>query len=1085
MDLEINDFLPLYPDQDDPEFQSKIYNQLESRKFQYDENEKPPTERGQYYLNQYEFELFLLALDYIILISGYGTGKTCAVVKAVERFKNMYLNGESQYRRCVFVTKGKLLEDQAKEQIMCRCTKKGVYDTHKVRSADKHLKKIIRINKSIGKYWDFPHYRELANDIESHYENDKGYLIEKYDYSIFFLDEVQILNNPFKVENKDEEDDDKPKKIKFNSIYYSIIKLFDILPHKKIIIASATPGTNDVSNYIPIINLANPKENRIDLNEDISGWTLKDIYPYIMNRVIYIKEQLLDVDIVEHGSIIEYDGKDTQVKGVKLTMSKFQSKVFANQPSGNFDRKKIEASNMSYPNGLTGGEGFKSYFKIEDGKSKFIKPEYKNYFKLENIGEYSVKDEYIINMCLNNQGRKVMIYDELVVGSGLLDLAKALELAGYERFIPGTTIYTDNVISDEVCSYGRETVPNLLDVYKTKKLRYIIITQFSTNDISTIDAYNSVYNVTGNIVQVVILSKKAKDGLNLFDTDMMIRRSGPRNMTTYNQSLYRILRTGGFTNLMRYRRLDRVKVDVYNLVAVSAYDGSSIDAKLYVMAEEKELAIKKIFRYFKIVASNCHAQIKRNIRGVDGSLGCDYKKCEYKCYLPKIDGPVRTNEYNLLFSEGDIEKCKKVIINIFRLYNSIKINNLLALLEDKNFTQYIVMSSLFEIIFNKIPIRSVFGYSNFLYEKDDILYVSGEFPYNNIQRNPLDSYYTQNIITFNKVNFLDFIETNTIAKVDKRIKNLSKLSPNKVIDSIYNMDLKERAYLTEYAVMNPDMLYYDEIIETSKYFLFEMDVPVKDIKETILKYPEVSKRNDGEMRKTRGRKRKVPIKKKLDKTIMGGRVMVHSYYIIDRGSRSPTSNFFSTNTSKIRIYYINKCEDPVTRRTILCKDNKWRDADPHEKMVYERLINERVTRMLDKYNKYSFYGIIFPDKELRIVDTERLKAGKTKRDKAVGRVCKTMTDGKNRFLYILMGIDYPMPEAKRPKKKSRREYLKDYFSNKKMYPFEEETDIDKWDSNKVDYYYNWVASFSSKHTVDELCTLVFKYFKQEDMLIMI
>lgn len=1066
MTLEINDFLPLYPDQNDPDLQSKIYNQYESRKFKYDKDEIPPKERGEYYLNQYEFEFILLMLDRVLIISGYGTGKTCTVVKAVERFKNMYLNGESQYRRCFFVTKGKLLEDQSKEQIMCRCTKKGEYDTYKVRSADKHKKKILRINKSIGKYWSFRHYKELANNIEAHYENDKAYLIEKYDYSIFFFDEVQILNNPFK-NTEDSDEDEEKEDINYKSIYYSIIKLMDLLQHKKIIVASATPATNSVSNYIPIINLINPIDNRIDLNTNIKNWKFKDIYPYIMNKIVYIKEELLEVEIKEHGNIIKYNNYKTQIRGVHLEMSKFQSAVFESQPSGNFDIKKIEASNMSYPNKKVGGDGFESYFRIENKHSKFINQDSHKYFELDRIGKYSVKDKFIIDMCLNNPERKIMIYDELVVGSGLLDLAKELELAGYERFMPGTNIYTDNIVQNEVCAYGREIQPEVLDEYKIRKKRYVIITQFSYDDISTVDAFNSVYNVTGAIAHVIILSKKAKDGLNLYDTDLMIRRSGPRNMTTYNQSLYRILRTGGFTQLINHRGKDKITVDVYNLVAVSR-TGNSIDAKLYASSEQKEKEIRKFFRYFKRAAVNCHSQLERNIKGKDYTLGCDYRKCKYECFLPQTNDPIRYNEYNLLFSKNDIDECKRLIINIFRIYNSMKLDNLLNLFSTKKFTDYVVIMSLFEIIFNKIPIRNFFGYSNFLYEKDDILYVSGEFPYNNVDKNPLDSYYTQNIIAFSNSTFTEFIAKNTITKIDKKIKDLMSIKDgNEIKNKIYSMTLDERAYLTEYAVMNPTIEIYNKIIKTAKYFLFELEVPVKEIKKAIIDYPEESKKDNTVMRKTRGRKRKIPIKKKVDREIKGGLVKVHSYNIVDRGGRSYTSNFFGTHTSKIRIF----------------QDEKWRDADPHEKMVYEKIINEKINVMLEEYNKFKFYGIVFTDGIFRVVDTKKLLESGNKRDKAVGRNCINIEGGKNKFLYIMYKLEIPIPGTK-TSTKDKKKFLKKHFKNKKMYAFEQEHDIDQWSNKKIKYYYYWITYYN-KNTVDEICTKLKNYFQEEDMLLII
>lgn len=1091
MSFEINDLLPYYPDQNDPHFQSKIYKQYESRKFKYDPNEKPPQKRGEYYSNQEEFAFLMLILNFIILASGYGTGKTCAVFRGTEKIRKLYKKGESPFRRCFYVTKGPILEEQAKEQLMCKCTKEGEYDTYKVRSADKPKKRTARINKSLGEYYDFPHYRTLANEINAYYDTNKEYLINKYNNGIFVLDEIQILNNPKRVDKKEqeeesEEDNDemreedeeevKEKKDNYNDLYYALIKLFDILPNKKVIAVSATLATNDINNYIAPINLVNPPDNRIDLDEDITNWSFEDILPYIRNKVVYVKEELPDVDIIVKGSPIKYESEKSSINGVRLNMSTKQSKVYEKQSSGFFDRKLIEASNLVYPNKEVGKTGFDKYFKIENGVIKFKNVGDEKYFKGDNLKELSVKDDYTVNICLNNPKKKIAIYDELVVGSGLLNVGKDLELVGYKRFMANTSIYENEAYVGEVCpTRKRQEGLTLKERYLKRVPRYAIITQFSANDNKLLKVFNSPENVTGKIIQVIIISKKARDGINLLATTIFIRRSGPRHMTSYMQGLYRILRSGGFQDLIRYYEkkgtyAGKIQLEVHNLVAVSKHK-KSIDAKLYVEAEKKEIDIRKINRYFKRASLNCYAQLERNTKGVDYTLGCDYKKCKYKCF-DKIDDidDIRYNEYNILFSEDDVKKCIDFIITFFKTYNSIRIERLFEILNSENFSNHIITMAIFDIIFNKVSIRNLFGYSNFLYERNGILYISGEFPYNNSRSDTLDSYYSQNIIAFDNQTFGEFIEGYIIPKIDKKIDALLKIgNGEKIKKKIYDMELEERAHLAEYTVMNPDIPFYDEIISTSKYFLFTFKEPISKIEKAIEKYPKVSKNNPekpvgGRGRKKKSEKRKV---KKEKEEVYGEEVKVHSYYLVDKGSRSLVSNFINTTTTRIRIF----------------QDGKWRNATPHEKMVYEKLILKETTRKLEKFNQYKFYGSIMPDKKFRVIDTRGL-AKENKREKKVGRECNTLEHGKNGYLKIMYSIEMPIKQYPNIDINKKRKEIKKYFSNKAMYKFETNDDIDSWKAKKVNYYYYWIKDYS-KNNVKELCETLKRYFYKNKMMLIV
>ena len=129
MEKNLEDFIAVYPNFDDPQIQTLLTNKKEFDELKAQVKEKPP-KRGEYYLHQRYFIRFLRASDVVVNIQETGTGKTCAFVGAAE-----YFLSKNICRHIFILEKGPTTIYEMKNQILCKCTA-GVYETEMVRKKE-------------------------------------------------------------------------------------------------------------------------------------------------------------------------------------------------------------------------------------------------------------------------------------------------------------------------------------------------------------------------------------------------------------------------------------------------------------------------------------------------------------------------------------------------------------------------------------------------------------------------------------------------------------------------------------------------------------------------------------------------------------------------------------------------------------------------------------------------------------------------------------------------------------------------------------------------------------------------------------
>ena len=96
MSLQFENFIPVYPTQDDPDIQYKISTKKEF--LDVSASPKEVLSKGKLYKHQQAFLRYMRQMDRMINIQSVGTGKTCAMVALAEyynenpgRFKHVYV----------------------------------------------------------------------------------------------------------------------------------------------------------------------------------------------------------------------------------------------------------------------------------------------------------------------------------------------------------------------------------------------------------------------------------------------------------------------------------------------------------------------------------------------------------------------------------------------------------------------------------------------------------------------------------------------------------------------------------------------------------------------------------------------------------------------------------------------------------------------------------------------------------------------------------------------------------------------------------------------------------------------------------
>lgn len=812
--MEIIDFMPKYPNINN--YSDDIFNpyledfnlSIFKKKEFYDEKlpkiEKFPEKPGDQFKHQKIIARFLSSrtmYDQLLLTHFLGSGKTCTAIGAIEQIRSE----KSSITGAIIFAKGETLLRNFINELVNKCTSGYYKDPTSVRIN----------NKKVREYYNFETYETFAKYIKS---ISNKTIEEKFSNKILVLDEVHNL----RLKKKKEED---------LNIYEEFWRLCHYTKNTKILLLSATPMTDTPFEIANILNLILPIGEQLPTGKDFMSVyfepksedglyniknTMKEkLKLKIKGRVSYLNVMSSDVKMS-----YEQNGETDKLKYFivyKDFMSKFQDKFYSmayNKDTTNIDSDIIEgivdeksglyknsrqASLFIFPDGSYGSTGFNKYINIgskslifEEGKNKVIynytlKPELLEKLngktdeeKLLKLEKYSSKYADTIRNILKcrDEGKCVFVYSELVKGSGLILFSKILQLYGFSE------------------SNGVE---------KDEKPRYSIITNETTSQSETaniIKKFNLPENMRGKYINVILGSKVISEGITLKNIQSENILTTWWNYTQISQAIGRGYRLGSHLDLIRAGITPEVKV--YQRVSIPRSEIPSIDLRMYIISEIKDINIKQIERLIKESSFDCGLNYNRNyIKGRDGERDCDYMECNYKCdgvpkkYIENNISDLDYSTYELYYESENIMEITKQIKDLYKLNFSIDLSTLLR--HFNNYKYFEVISALRNMINNNDIINNKYGFPTYLKEDHNVFFLTNIL---SIETNYLSDYYIENPIILDNEKYENIINNMYLEKIPLQINQIFKSENlDKITDILIKLPLDIQEIILEYTLI--------------------------------------------------------------------------------------------------------------------------------------------------------------------------------------------------------------------------------------------------------------------------------------------
>ena len=311
---------------------------------------------------------------------------------------------------------------------------------------------------------------------------------------------------------------------------------------------------------------------------------------------------------------------------------------------------------------------------------RFKDPDYYKRFQLPELKKWGTKIASIVENVQKCKG-PVFIYASFTA-SGVIPLAFALEMAGYRR-------------------YKQHSVPLLEDKHKDSNYKgdYILYTgneRLSAHAKKFFDLRKAM--IKEDKVKIVIGSRKASEGLNLYGFREVHILDPWHNMSVLEQSIGRAIRRGSHNHLPPQER----NVSVYLYASTLNDKRESIDLKIYRISENKAVNTGAVETLLKQNAIDCYFTLNINKQDpkvfnkkipIITSIGkkvfvdlsdqpytknCLYmKQCDYKCAnisSSKIGIKSKFDKVPVMFYniEKDVQEYQRIITNL--LANQLNLN---------------------------------------------------------------------------------------------------------------------------------------------------------------------------------------------------------------------------------------------------------------------------------------------------------------------------------------------------------------------------------------------------------------------------
>lgn len=577
--------MDVYPGINEPNFQFSIAERLEFRNLRNVDN--------LYYHQEFVRRFLSPFTPYkcLILFHSLGSGKSIACISiAVDH----YLFDK---KKCIVVTKGDSGTENFKRQVQLfweMSTKKKEWD------------------ESIFSY---KHYISLSNYIKNISDEN---IQREFSNKIIILDEVHNIRYC--------------RKIVKATVYSSILKLVQLCHNFKLIMATATPMTDNQEQIKSLLSICNyHREDKNNMNGIIS-----------YNEVVHDRPKSVHI------------GTDKYIKGLCIYTSdmighqkEYYKEEHSDKPPDDIYRTLTHISLFCFDDGTCGRKIIETKMNkiiitttitsMSTGDVRelkyvhyTIKPEFKYLLYGDNLRNCSSKYSAIIDLIENSDGN-IFIFLEEVKGSGLLLLAAILEQHGYTL-------------------YNGEKIQNI-----QPKKRYTMCVgsvDICPNNNDRLDGFNSDINKNGDYIRVLLGSRVIGESITLKNVRNFHCLTPHWNDSTINQAIGRVIRNGSHNALEKSKR----SVNIYIHASLYTDDPpNSVDILKLHKSKEKELTISKVETMMKSIAVDRYCLVEKQ------DIEIKYVTNYAIAYIHNCIGPVRSYLCNILDNMDDIVDIDNII----------------------------------------------------------------------------------------------------------------------------------------------------------------------------------------------------------------------------------------------------------------------------------------------------------------------------------------------------------------------------------------------------------------------------------------
>ena len=709
----MEDFIPVYPSMDDPDIQriftsKKEFNELlpNTMKEKSDDRRDERKDDRQLYNYQELFARTMVISDRMLNMYETGAGKTCAFIAGVEKYKF-----KGAFKKCIIVSSSDELNEGIFNKIVNTCTPVEEYsiklteEEEKEDNADKILKK--RVMASLRKWYSDKTYEAFTRKLQ---DLDEDQIFTKYNNCIFIFDEAHNMV-PIK-ENRE-------KNLDLENRYKQFSKLCHNIPQSKICLLTATPMKNKPEELIKLMNLLLPIDGQIPMK---SIYGLSELEPYFRGKISYIKKPTDKIKLKYMGKEMifrddaldlsldsrdpAFDRSDRSADGPgrpdskKLTnievpinmyfstMGDLQEEQYVVPDTQAFRTRSTSDAALAFPiiNGkITTSTDFieesgstikwKSYPEFLDWSERGEYIDFKNWIynggDLSNLRRISGKLAEMIEIETTEPGCS-FIYSSLVAGSGVKFMMMVMCLFGkFQQFTESNFDVIFNKQGKVKESFKKAPRIALITSGAFAKARQEMILKL----------FNSVENVNGEYIKIIIGSEKTKEGIDVFHCQRIHLHFPGWHWAGMTQAINRGHRIGGHVELRKYKVQKAIEMGLvegteeykkYTDIEVKVYihaidynldenvrniSNNNNDYFFMKKAVKKEIKITRMMTILKICAVDNMINRERNIYEDDDPFNF-YKGIKFipswteittPGYIPFITDPTDYSTYKILY----------------------------------------------------------------------------------------------------------------------------------------------------------------------------------------------------------------------------------------------------------------------------------------------------------------------------------------------------------------------------------------------------------------------------------------------------